>query len=171
MAKSNQTIKLFTFLKNTILKKIIKQKKFLKSNNLYKVLFLLAILCLLYYIHKNYITKEGMACEAEDFEDKINGKKALVLFHAPWCGHCKKFIPEWDKITSEAESKLDESSTILLKVDCGDSQNNSTHAKIMEKYNIKGYPTIMSFDETGNHVEYEGDRSKNGIFKFLGINN
>jgi len=174
MVKSNykQIMKMLRIKKlQSAIRKI--QKKFfflIKPKNLYKVLFLLAILGLLYFIRQKFLVKEGMTCEAEDFEDKINGKKAMVLFHAPWCGHCKKFMPEWDKISSEAESKLDESTTVVLKVDCGDSQNNSTHAKIMEKYGIKGYPTIMTFDETGNHVEYEGERNKAGIFGFLGIN-
>jgi protein disulfide-isomerase-like protein len=174
MVKSNykQIMKMLRIKKlQSAIKKL--QKKFfflIKPKNLYKVLFLLAILGLLYFIRQKFLVKEGMACEAEDFEDKINGKKAMVLFHAPWCGHCKNFMPEWDQISSEAESKLDESTTVVLKVDCGDSQNNSTHAEIMEKYGIKGYPTIMTFDETGNHVEYEGERNKAGIFGFFGIN-
>ena len=138
MAKSNykQIMKMLRIKKlQSVIKKIQKKILFLiKPQNIYKVLFLLAILLLLYFIHQKFLVKEGMTCEAEDFEDKINGKKAMVLFHAPWCGHCKNFMPEWDKISSEAESKLDESSTIVLKVDCGDSQENPKHEEIMKKY-------------------------------------
>ena len=26
-------------------------------------------------------------------------KDRLILFYAPWCGHCKKFIPIWNNIS------------------------------------------------------------------------
>ena len=69
----------------------------------------------------------------------------------------------------EIESKSDDSLPILLKVDCGDTQNDPDHAAIMDKYKFKGYPTIMSFDENGEAKEYDGDRSKSGILKSLGL--
>ena len=65
-----------------------------------------------------------MASSAEKFESDIEGKKALVLFHADWCGHCKNFMPEWDKISSEVES-MDGQSVSLLKVECGNAKENN----------------------------------------------
>lgn len=166
MAKNNLNI--FT-KKMKVLEKIPKKVMFLmKPKNLYKVLILLALLFVLYFIHKRFLVKEGMTCTAENFENDISGKKSLVLFHAEWCGHCKRFMPEWDKISSEIES-MEGEDVILAKVECGDTKENEAHKNIMKKYNIQGYPTILSFDESGNHSEYEGERSKSGIFKFLGI--
>ena len=170
MAKSNLDILTKKMIKLMSLKKLQKKIMFLmKPKNLYKVLILLAILGVLYFIRQKFLVKEGMSCSAENFESDIEGKKSLVLFHADWCGHCKNFMPEWDKISSEVDS-MDGQSVTLLKVECGDAKENNKHKEIMEKYNIKGYPTIISFDESGNHSEYEGERSKSGIFQFLGIN-
>ena len=150
------------------MKQIQKKLMFLvKPKNFYKVVILIAILLVLYFIHRKLIMKEGMTCTVENFETDIVGKKAFVLFHADWCGHCKKFMPEWTKISNEINS-MDEVDVVLAKVECGNTDNDS-HKKIMEKYNIKGYPTIIHFDKSGNHNEYDGERSKSGIFKFLGV--
>ena len=155
-------------LKMISLKKLQKKLMFLmKPKNMYKVLILLAILGILYVIRQRYLGKEGFIASAEDFEQEIAGKKALVLFHADWCGHCKKFMPKWNEISQEINAL--EKGVKLIKVECGDSSNNENHAKVMKKYSIKGYPTILSFDESGNHSEYEGDRSKEGITQFLGL--
>ena len=157
-----------TLLKMMSLKKLQKKLMFLmKPKNMCKVLILLAVLGILYVIHKRYLAKEGFVASADDFEQEISGQKTLVLFHADWCGHCKKFMPEWDEISKEIND-LD-ADVKIIKVECGDSSNNEKHAEIMKKYSIKGYPTIVSFDESGNHSEYQGDRSKEGITQFLGL--
>lgn len=149
-------------------KKFNKKLMFLmKPKNIYKVLLLFVVLAILYFIHRQFLAKEGFVSSAEDFEKNISGEKALVLFHADWCGHCKKFMPEWDKISNEINSS--DNGVKLMKVECGDASNNQKHAEIMKKYSIKGYPTIISFDKLGNFSEYEGDRSKEGITQFLGL--
>uniref|UniRef100_A0A6C0L1K0 Thioredoxin domain-containing protein n=1 Tax=viral metagenome TaxID=1070528 RepID=A0A6C0L1K0_9ZZZZ len=164
MAKSN----LKTLTKMMSLNKLQKKIMFLmKPKNMYKVVILLAVLGILYFIRQRFLAKEGFASTAEEFEEAIVGKKALVLFHAEWCGHCKKFMPEWDEISTEVEAKSQD--VILLKVECGDPAKNEKHDEIMKKYAIKGYPTILSFDESGKHTEYDGERSKQGILKFLGL--
>jgi protein disulfide-isomerase-like protein len=166
MAKSNLNAK--KLMKMLSLNKLQKKLMFLmKPKNLYKVLILLVILGILYFIRQHFLAKEGFASTAEEFEEEIAGGKALVLFHADWCGHCKKFMPQWDAMSKEINDS--ESGVKLVKVECGDASNNEKHAEIMKKYSIKGYPTILSFDEAGNHSEYEGDRSKEGITQFLGL--
>lgn len=156
------------FLKMLSLKKLQKKLMFLmKPKNMYKVLILIAVLGILYVIHKRYLAKEGFVASAEDFEQEVSGQKVLVLFHADWCGHCKKFMPQWDEMSKEINDS--EGGVKLIKVECGDASNNEKHAEIMKKYSIKGYPTILSFDESGNYSEYEGDRSKEGIAQFFGL--
>ena len=97
----------------------------MKPKNIYKVLLLFAVLAILYFIHRQFLAKEGFVSSAEDFEKNISGEKALVLFHADWCGHCKKFMPEWDKISKEINSS--DNGVKLMKVECGDASNNQKH--------------------------------------------
>lgn len=157
-----------SLMKTLSMKTIQKKISFLtKPKNFYKILVLIGVLSILFFFRQKFLMKEGFESNAEDFAENISGKKALVLFYADWCGHCKKFMPEWDEISKEVKDKTD--SVVLMKVECGDASNNEKHEELMKKYSIKGYPTILSFDENGQHTEYKEDRSKNAIMKFLGL--
>merc|ERR1719497_33188 len=48
----------------------------------------------------------------DNFQDTVKEKDLiLVQFHAPWCGHCKKLAPEYEKVA--AQIKDDELSDLL----------------------------------------------------------
>ena len=149
------------------LKKLMKKVKFLtKGNNMNKVLLLISILLVLYLVYNRYL-KEGFETQAEDLEETLASEdKCLVLFHAEWCGHCKKLMPEWDEAASEINAM--ESGVKLRKVECGKPGENESHKMLMEKYSIQGYPTIKYF-ENGEAKEYTGERSKDGLKSFLGV--
>jgi protein disulfide-isomerase-like protein len=145
--------------------KLQKKLKFLtKPKNGQKVLLLLAILFILFLAHKYILSKEGFASTPENLEDDVAPQKSMVLFHADWCGHCKKFMPTWDSLSSKWNDS--QKNVKLMKVDCGKPAENEAHAELMKKYNIKGYPTILVF-ENGNFTEYEGARSEADIETFL----
>ena len=145
------------------------QKKFTfltKPKNINKVLFLVGILIILFMLHKFYLSKEGFESNPEELEDNVSSQKSLVLFYADWCGHCKNFMPTWDKISKTVNEN--KSGAKLIKVECGKPQENEGHKMIMEKYSIEGYPTIKYF-ENGNAKDYEGPRTEEGIVEFLGV--
>lgn len=54
---------------------------------------------------------------SKDFKSFLKSKSSvLVMFYAPWCGHCKKAKPEYqtaaDKLAKESDSK------VFAAVDC-----------------------------------------------------
>ena len=120
-------------------------KTLVKPKNFPRLLFLLAVLLILYFIYINYL-KEGMTDESEFLE----GKK-LVLFYADWCGHCQKVKPEWEKAAKDEKGKGN-----MIKINCGDKEGKS--ADLMSKYKVEGFPTIIVFDD-GEPTEYNGGRT------------
>lgn len=52
---------------------------------------------------------------AQNFNELIEGGgKSLVMFFAPWCGHCKSAKPYFN----DAATKLDKEKGQLIAVDC-----------------------------------------------------
>ena len=73
----------------------------------------------------------------------------LVMFYAPWCGHCKKFKPELEK----AAAVLRKENIIIAKVDA------TVEKKLAEKFGVRGYPTVKFFKK-GVAMDYTAGRKE-----------
>lgn len=78
----------------------------------------------------------------------------MIEFYAPWCGHCKDLKPIFKKVASELKGTVK-----VAKVDATDSEAKG----IAEKYDVKGYPTLIFFppgQKDGiSYDEYTGGRT------------
>ncbi|XP_030560456.1 protein disulfide-isomerase A3 [Drosophila novamexicana] len=84
----------------------------------------------------------------------------LVMFYAPWCGHCKRLKPEYAKA---AELVKDDDPPIkLAKVDCTEAGK-----EICNKFSVSGYPTLKIFRQDEVSQDYNGPREANGIAKYM----
>ncbi|KAI0238938.1 protein disulfide-isomerase precursor, partial [Massospora cicadina] len=73
---------------------------------------------------------------ADNFKSTIEENKVIMVeFFAPWCGHCKKLAPHYDKAAAE----LTNTSIKLAKVDC------TVHKSICEENGVRGFPTLKVF--------------------------
>jgi thiol-disulfide isomerase/thioredoxin len=149
-----------------------------RPSNLPKLFALLVLLGVLYYVYKTYL-KEGMTNKDDSettpntFDDDVlkgSGKK-LVLFYAEWCGHCNQLKPIWDSSSLALNAGDDKTTWKMWKVNVGgnDSPNDASEEQkaLGSKYPIKGYPTILIFENGKMVTEYEGDRSEEGFAQAL----
>lgn len=90
-------------------------------------------------------------------ENVINSKELwFVEFYAPWCGHCQRLTPEWEKLAGALEG--------IIKVGAVDM---TTDQGAGQAYGIRGFPTIKFFGANKNSpVDYDRERSAREMINF-----
>lgn len=131
------------------------------KDNLPRLMIMVVLLFLLYYVYTTYL-KEGFTdVKPAEFSSQVGAdKKTLVLFYADWCGHCQKFMPEWDEQVTPEVTPL---GVQVIRVNVGG--NSPEEEALKTEYNVKGFPTIV-YIKNGTAMEYDGPRSKDEIKAF-----
>ncbi|KAH0766732.1 protein disulfide-isomerase like 2-1-like precursor [Solanum tuberosum] len=118
----------------------------------------LAILALFFF--SSALADDVVVLTEENFDKEIgHDRAALVEFYAPWCGHCKKLAPEYEKLGASFKKAK---SVLIGKIDCDE------HKSICSKYGVQGYPTIQWFPKGSlEPKKYEGARSAEGLAEYV----
>lgn len=96
----------------------------------------------------------------ETWDTTLSGKTAFLKFFAPWCGHCKKMKPAWDKLM---EKYADSDNVVIADVDCvGDGK------LLCDKAGVKGFPTIK-FGDPKDLEDYKGQRDFESLDTFSSL--
>ena len=85
--------------------------------------------------------------------------KKVVLFYAPWCGHCKNTAPLYEKVAEKMKM-------ILYVVNC------DKHGQLASDNDIEGFPTLkyMNSNEpviTFGDNDEDGKRDEDGMSKWI----
>jgi protein disulfide-isomerase A1 len=84
-------------------------------------------------------------------------KDVLLEFYAEWCGHCKKFAPEYEKLGAKL---ADIENLVIAKID---GSENDTPVQ------IQGFPTIFFFPKgrKTDPISYDGGRTAKDVYQFV----
>ena len=106
---------------------------------------------------------------ASNFDASVrDGSAWLVEFYAPWCGHCKRFAPTYEKVaeTLHAQSKADLAKDPAARTVKVAKVDGSADRALASRFNIRGYPTFFLVDGWDVY-EYEGDRTLEDLVDFV----
>lgn len=102
-------------------------------------------------------TNEIKHITSENFEKEVLNSDRIVIvdFWATWCGPCNRLTPVLEKIASE------NSDIKIVKADI----DNENVKELKEKYEIKGYPTMLIFKNGEEVKRILGYREESEILK------
>lgn len=96
------------------------------------------------------VSAGAMELTKETWDAAVSGKTVFVKFFAPWCGHCKRMKPDWDRLMEEFK---DSHSVVIADVDCIGAGKSKC-----DEVGTKGYPTIK-YGDPDDLQDYKGGRS------------
>jgi len=96
------------------------------------------------------------------FDDIVmdESKEVFIEFYAPWCGHCKKLEPVYNKL---AKAMKDEKDIVIAKID-------ATANDYPPSFKVEGFPTLFYVlpGKKSEPIKFEsGQRDMEGMKKFI----
>ena len=117
-----------------------------KASTLKKSIVVLYFIGMIYYIF----------FRNSSIMESFGNPTTCTYYYMTNCGHCKTFTPEWDKFVQNYTGNIE-----FKKVEMNQAGND------IEKYNIKGFPTVLIMDDAGETKEYDGPRTSAGLKKYF----
>lgn len=93
----------------------------------------------------------------DNYDSVTDGKTVFIKFFAPWCGHCKKMAPDWEKLSAEWEGHA---VGLIADVDC-----TAEGKPLCDANGVKGFPTLKYGDPSALD-DYQGGRTLKDLQAF-----
>lgn len=134
----------------------------MKTPNYFKVILVVFIVSLLLYALFLVFNNQQ---KVEKFLEASTGagpsvpepnSSKVVLYYANWCGHCQEYKKSgvFEKVAQECKQDPALGNKVIFEQKDGDN-----HESDMNKYNIRGFPSIIAIDSNGNKIDdFNGDR-------------
>ncbi|KAL6050675.1 Protein disulfide-isomerase A3 [Balamuthia mandrillaris] len=127
-----------------------------------KVSVLISVLVALFIASASFADQEEavITLTKDNFDEVVNNQDIiLVEFYAPWCGHCKKLAPEYEKAAQTL--KNNDPPIPLAKVDATEER------ELGDRYGVTGYPTLKVFRKGAEPAPYTGGRTEDAIVNYM----
>lgn len=90
-----------------------------------------------------------------NFDSAVSQAPVLLMLHAPWCGHCRKFAASY----AEIAATLRPDGIIVARAD------GSTYRVLAQRFGISGFPSFY-YINAGKAHKYDAPRSVEGLTRF-----
>ncbi|KRZ53771.1 Mitochondrial import inner membrane translocase subunit TIM44, partial [Trichinella nativa] len=92
------------------------------------------LIALLHLFVSSSVSDFHISSAVVELDDKFMKENEihLVMFYAPWCGHCKRLMPTWEQVALT----LSNEPITVGKLDC------TKHTSVTSELKINGYPTV-----------------------------
>eukprot|EP00596_Hydrurales_sp_CCMP1899_P005398 CAMPEP_0119038054 /NCGR_PEP_ID=MMETSP1177-20130426/6737_1 /TAXON_ID=2985 /ORGANISM="Ochromonas sp, Strain CCMP1899" /LENGTH=432 /DNA_ID=CAMNT_0007000125 /DNA_START=189 /DNA_END=1487 /DNA_ORIENTATION=- len=91
----------------------------------------------------------------KNFKEEVLKSSGIVIveFFAPWCGHCKSLVPEYEKLASTLKGVVK-----VVAVDATESPS------LQNKYKVEGFPSLKIFgQDKKSPFDYQGQRTADAM--------
>lgn len=108
-------------------------------------------------------SEEVLVLTANNYEKYVNGEQdVFIKFYAPWCGHCRKLAPYYEKLAKMLKPSRDNGHLLIAKFDVDAND-------VPPGIEIKGVPALY-WVKAGKPIKqevYKESRDPVEIIKFL----
>ena len=100
-----------------------------------------------------------MAASAVSSSHPWSTGKCVVLFTAPWCGHCQSLKGTWSAFTKAVQAQHPGVKVMAINTDKYDTRS--------VKPDVFGFPTIRAYQNGQMVREFDADRTQTALLKFV----
>jgi thiol-disulfide isomerase/thioredoxin len=93
-------------------------------------------------------------------DQSYDSSSLFVMYYAEWCGHCKRTMPEFNKLMNNYNGSV---KIILI------NSEQDEYKDLIKSQDIKGFPTIRYYPSglSSDYQEYSGGRTESDFMQYL----
>lgn len=135
-----------------------------KFNPIIICVVLIIILYITYILYNNYFNSNQVDT-IDNYDNTSNPDQTheIILYYAMWCGYSKMFLPEWEKFVEHSKKNFPHLKVTSLRCEGGDEAS-------CQQKGVEGYPTVILYSKEGKETLFQGERTLDGLIKFIDQN-